>query len=97
MPAMTYTLQWPDASRTSAYSPSLVIQDLFTPGEFYAVADFLARVREATRIANERVYAKFGFECSHAGDQLAVLEAQAGRFTSQPGAQVQVVSFGPAA
>lgn len=93
---MTYTLRWPDASQTTAYSPSLVIQDYFTPGQSYTIADFVERIREATGIANERVQAKFGFVCSRAGDQLDVLEAQAHRFAGRPDARVDVLGFGPA-
>ncbi len=93
---MTYTLRWPDASQTAAYSPSLVIQDYFQPGQSYALDEFLSRLREATDIANERVRAKFGFACSRAGDQLRSLEALAARFSSLPGARVEVLGFGPA-
>ena len=92
---MTYTLRWPDTSETQAYSPSLVIQDFFTAGESYPLPEFLGRLREATRIANERVHAKFGIVCSRAGDQLTVLEARAQRFAAQPGARVDVLGFGP--
>lgn len=93
---MTYTLRWPDASQTTAYSPSLVIHDFFEPGQSYALDEFLRRLREATGIANERVHAKFGFVCSRAGDQLINLEAQVGRFSSLPDARVEVLGFGPA-
>ncbi|WP_295549191.1 MSMEG_0570 family nitrogen starvation response protein [uncultured Pseudacidovorax sp.] len=96
MPAMTYTLRWPDASETVAYSPSLVIQDYFAPGQAYALDDFLQKLREATGIANDRVRAKFGFACSRASDQLADIEARVARHAGAAGAQVQVVAFGPA-
>lgn len=96
MPAMTYTLRWPDASETVAYSPSLVIQDYFEPGRTYALDDFMQKLREATGIANDRVRAKFGFACSRASDQLADIEARVARHADQPSARVQVVAFGPA-
>ncbi|MDZ5458498.1 MSMEG_0570 family nitrogen starvation response protein [Azohydromonas lata] len=96
MPAMHYTLRWPDASETVCYSPSLVIQDYFQPGQAYALESFMAQLREATAIANERVRAKFGFACSRADDQLSRLEAQARRWAGQPGARVEVLGFGPA-
>lgn len=96
MPAMHYTLRWPDASETTCYSPSLVIQDYFQPGQTYALQDFITRLREATGIANERVQAKFGFVCSRAGDQLEQLEALVRRWAERPGAQVEVLGFGPA-
>lgn len=93
MPAMHYTLRWPDASETTCYSPSLVIQDYFQPGQAYALEDFIQRLREATAIANERVQARYGFTCSRAGDQLDQLEALVGRWAVRPGAQVEVVAF----
>lgn len=96
MPAMHYTLRWPDGSESRCYSPSQVIHDYFEPGGDYPLADFLARVRAATAIANERVQAKFGFLCSRAGDQLAEIERRAAAFTDHPAAAVRVLAFGPA-
>lgn len=97
MPAIHYTLRWPDASETISYSPSLVIQDYLSPGTDYPLEDFLHSVREATAIANERVKAKFGFVCSRAGDQLLDSEARAAAFVGQAGATVRVLAFAPEA
>ena len=96
MPAMHYTIEWPDATRSVAYSPSLVMQDYFQPGCDYPLAEFLRRVREATAIANARVQAKFGFSCSRAGDQLLDTERRAALFAQQPDALVRIVAFGAA-
>jgi len=96
MPAMHYRLSWPDASETLCYSPSLVIQDYLRPGNDYPLPELLTRVREATRIANERVQAKFGFTCSRAGDQLLQTEAHAAAFATDAEARVRVLSFEPA-
>lgn len=96
MPAMHYTVRWPDASESLCYSPSLVIEDYLRPGQAYALADFMARVREATAIANQRVQAKFGFVCSRAGDQLAQLEALAQAFQPNNQSQVLVLAFSAA-
>ncbi len=96
MPAMHYRLRWPDASESLAYSPSLVIEDFFTPGQDYALDDFLRRLREATAIASARVEARYGFACSRAHDQLADTEARAAPFHAQPGARVRVLAFSPA-
>ena len=97
MPAMHYTVRWPDASESTCYSPSLVIRDFFQPGQSLPLADFLARVREATGIASERVRAKYGFACSMAADQLQVIESRAAAFAEMPGARVLVVGFDDAA
>ncbi len=96
MPAIHYTVRWPDARETCCFSPSLVIQDLLASGTDYTVPDFMQRVREATAIANERVHAKFGFFCSRANDQLAQLEAMQAPFVHDPDAQVRVLAFSPA-
>lgn len=96
MPEMHYTVRWPDATEDRCYSPSLVVRELLTPGTDYPLADFLARVRQATAIANERVSAKYGFVCSRANDQLAQLEARSARFARDPDARVCVLGFDPA-
>ncbi|WPB55607.1 MSMEG_0570 family nitrogen starvation response protein [Xylophilus sp. GOD-11R] len=93
MPAMHYTIRWPDDSEATCYSPSLVIQDFFEPGHDYPLDDFLRRIREATTIASDRVRAKYGFACSMAADQLATLEARAADFAATPGAPVRMVAF----
>ena len=93
MPVMHFSVRWPDQSETRCYSPSLVIQDYLSPGERYALGDFVSRSREALGIASERVRAKYGFACSQAMDQLAEIEAIAERFAHQPDAQVTVTAF----
>ncbi|MBN9205590.1 MSMEG_0570 family nitrogen starvation response protein [Methylibium petroleiphilum] len=91
MPAMHFHLRWPDRSETRCYSPSLVIKDYLVPGSSYPLPEFLDRSREALHIASERVRAKFGYACSMAMDQLAQIEATAGRFDTQ--AEVEVLRF----
>jgi uncharacterized repeat protein (TIGR04042 family) len=90
---MHYRLRWPDESESLCYSPSLVIKDHFREGESYELADFLDRARTATRIASDRVAAKFGFACSRAADQLGEIETLAARFARQPEARVRVLEF----
>ena len=97
MPALHYTIRWPDARETTCYSPSLIVQELLEAGSDYAVVDFMQRIRQATAIANERVQAKYGFVCSRANDQLAQLEDCAMGFAADPSARVQVLSFAPEA
>lgn len=95
MPEMHYTVRWPDAVEDRCYSPSWVVRELLTPGTDYPLADFLARVRQATAIANERVSAKYGFVCSRANDQLARVEARGAHFAGEAGARVRVLGFDP--
>ena len=68
-----------------------MIKDHFAPGERYAVAEFLCRMREAMHTASERVREKFGFACSLAQDQLAQIESIAARF--EPDDEVHVLRF----
>jgi uncharacterized repeat protein (TIGR04042 family) len=93
MPEMRFVVRWPDGSVESCYSPSLVVKDFFAPGEAYAMADFVARSRDALHIASERVRAKYGFACSSAMDQLARIETAAETFAHLSEAHVTVETF----
>lgn len=93
MPEMRFTIRWPDGSIESCYSPSLVIKDYLTPGQNYALADFLARSREALTIASARVEARYGFPCSRAMSQLARLEQTGRTYTTHPDARIAVEAF----
>ena len=93
MPEMRFTIRWPDGTREHCYSPSLVVKDYLTPGESYALADFLARSREALSIASARVAARYGFPCSRAMAQIARLEAAGRTYAPHPEARVAVEAF----
>lgn len=93
MPIMYFDIRWPDASESHCYSPSIVIKDYLVPGRSYPLTDFLARTTEALNVASERVRAKFGFTCASALDQLGQIERLAAQFSSNPNAQVLVLTF----
>ncbi|MBI0330613.1 MSMEG_0570 family nitrogen starvation response protein [Burkholderia plantarii] len=93
MPVMHFRVRWPDASETRCYSPSTIVADYFTPGQQYALDDFVARSRESLGIASERVRAKFGYACSAAMDELARIESLAGQFDAVPDAAVTVLAL----
>ena len=93
MPEMRFVVRWPDGARETCYSPSLVIKEYFREGESYAVADFLARSREALLIASDRVKAKYGRPCSLALGQLAQIENAGGRFADHRDAMVVCERF----
>jgi uncharacterized repeat protein (TIGR04042 family) len=93
MPEITFTITWPDGRQERCYSPSLIVQDFFTPGTSYAIADFLQRSRTALSIASERVKQKFGYPCSRALGQLASIESAGATFSAMPGAQVIFENF----
>ncbi|AJK48436.1 MULTISPECIES: MSMEG_0570 family nitrogen starvation response protein [Burkholderia] len=93
MPVMHFRVRWPDASETRCYSPSTIVADYFTPGQHYALDDFVARSRESLGIASERVRAKFGYACSAAMDELARIESLAEQFGAVPDAAVTVLAL----
>jgi uncharacterized repeat protein (TIGR04042 family) len=79
-PEVQFEVEWPDGSTQSCYSPSLIVEEYFTPGAGYPVAEFVRLSREALGIASDRVRAKYGFPCSLAAASLADIEAAAARF-----------------
>ena len=93
MPEMRFQIEWPDGAKDLCYSPSLVIKDYFTPGERYALTDFVDKSREALQIASDRVQAKFGMPCSLALGQLRHIETAAARYISLDQPQVTVLEF----
>jgi uncharacterized repeat protein (TIGR04042 family) len=91
MPEMHFLVRWPDGSEMRCYSPSLVVREHIEVGRIYSVAEFLARSRVMLEVGSERVRAKYGFACSSAMDQLALLEERgAGYAESGP---VTVIAF----
>jgi len=93
MPEMQFRVRWPDGAVETCYSPSLVIKDYFRAGETYPLADFLARIREALRIASDRVETKYGCPCTRALGQLARIETVCAKFETAPDANVGVETF----
>ncbi|MGB3616053.1 MAG: MSMEG_0570 family nitrogen starvation response protein [Elainellaceae cyanobacterium] len=93
MPEMQFTIRWPDGAQEVCYSPSLVIEEYLTPGEDYALEDFVARSRTALTIASDRVQKKYGFPCSRALGQLQRIEAKADGYSALEQPTVAVVEF----
>lgn len=96
MPAVHYTLRWPDGRETSCYSPSRAVCEFLQPGTDYRLGDFLARMRQATAQADARVRERYGFSCSRAADQLAVIESIAQTWEGRPEGVVRVLRLSPA-
>ena len=93
MPEMRFHIRWPDGARESCYSPSLVVKEHLTPGETYALDDFLSRTRTALLIASDRVEQKYGMPCSLALGQLRRIEERSKSFAELPRPQVKIESF----
>ena len=79
MPAVHFTVRWPDGSVEPCYSPSTIIKTYFEVGRTYPLADFLLAARNGLHAASERVRVCYGSGCSHAMAQLAAIEAKAAR------------------
>ena len=90
---MHFIVRWPDGSRQTCYSPSLVIAEYLAVGADYPLADFVERSRLALTIASERVYAKFGVACVRAAAQLEQIETIAACFNTDASATVHVEAF----
>ncbi|MFJ9248450.1 MSMEG_0570 family nitrogen starvation response protein [Streptomyces sp. NPDC101776] len=93
MPEMYFDVRWPDGLTQRCYSPSTIVEDYFTPGGEYELAEFVERSRTALGIAGERVKEKFGFHCTGASDQLARIERTAAAYGDVGGAKVTVESL----
>ncbi len=93
MPEIHFQIQWPDGVQETCYSPSLVVQDYFTAGETYDLADFVGRSRTALTIASDRVRAKYGFPCGLALGQLQRIENTARQYEALASPQVQFLQF----
>jgi uncharacterized repeat protein (TIGR04042 family) len=91
MPEMHFSVRWPDGVEMRCYSPSLIVREYLQVGQSYPLAEFLARSRAMLHIGAERVKARYGFSCSAALDQLALLEARAAG--ADPAGAVTVVGF----
>lgn len=82
MPEMHFRVRWPSGATSDCYSPSYIIEEYLSVGQSYPVPDFLERARMALNIASERVRERYGFGCSSALDQLAVIEQTARELSS---------------
>lgn len=93
MPEIHFQIQWPDGSKETCYSPSLVVKDYFIPGKSYPLKEFLERSRTALTIASDRVQAKYGFPCGRALGQLRLIETRAVQYESLSTPQVKFIVF----
>jgi uncharacterized repeat protein (TIGR04042 family) len=67
-----------------------VVEDVFTAGAAYPLAEFVALSRQAMTEASDRVQARYGFACSRAAATLATIESAAARFGA---GEVRVAGF----
>lgn len=84
MPEVRFDIRWPDGRIEQCYSPSTVIRDHLAARTAYPLSEFLARIRTALSLANDRVRAKFGVGCAQAINQIASIERTAATFAGTP-------------
>lgn len=93
MPEVNFNIQWPDGTKQSCYSPSLVIKKYFVPGKKYELAEFVEKSRTALNIASARVKQAYGFPCSKALGQLQQIESKASEYQQLSEAKVLLINF----
>lgn len=74
MPAVNFTVNWPDGDTINYYSPSTIIHHHLKVNVDYQLVDFKEKVDQALVAASERVKASFGFYCSAASDEQQKIE-----------------------
>lgn len=80
MPAMHFTVRWPDGSKDQCYSPSTAIEKYFVINQSYPLEEFVRLAVTALDEASRRVEAKFGYFCSSAMDQSQAIQHKAQQF-----------------
>ncbi len=93
MPETYWTVLWPDGAEERLYSPSSVIEELFSAGQTYPLDDFLTRARIGLTRASDRVERKFGFACTSAMAQLDQIEAKVASYTDLETPQVACLAI----
>lgn len=93
MPAVHFTVQWPDGEQEECYSPSTIVHQHFKAGEVLSLADFVQRAEQSLEEASHRVEQKFGYFCSSAIDQLGKIRLRAAGFDDWHSAQVTILEL----
>ncbi|MBI6548271.1 MSMEG_0570 family nitrogen starvation response protein [Xenorhabdus lircayensis] len=93
MPSVNFTVKWPNGDRVQYYSPSTVIYEYLSIGQRYPSTQFLHQVENGLYAASERVRARYGFACSSAIDNLAMIKRQAKFFELSPEDQIEVIEM----
>ena len=93
MPEINFQIQWPDGIKQNCYSPSLVVEQYFSPGETYELAEFVQKSHIALNIASDRVKEAYGFPCSRALEQLKQIEYKASEYQNLTTPKVLFIDF----
>lgn len=74
MPAVNFTVNWPDGEIVNYYSPSTVIHNYLSKDTEYELSQFKENIDQALEAASERVKSTHGFYCSAASDEKSKIE-----------------------
>ncbi len=69
MPAVNFTVNWPDGDVVNYYCPSSIIYEHLSAGQSFELGDFATISKRLLEQASERVREKFGFYCSAASGE----------------------------
>lgn len=92
MPAINFSIRWPDGSEESCYSPSTIVRQHFKPGDTMPLNEFISIAEVAMDAASERVKETYGYFCSSALDQLALIKGKAAQYEGSDNPQIEIIS-----
>lgn len=92
MPAINFNVRWPDGSEESCYSPSTVLREHFKSGDKMPLNEFVSKAEIALDAASNRVRDTYGYFCSSAMDQLAVIKGKAAQYENFDDPEIEIVS-----
>ncbi|GAA4082351.1 MSMEG_0570 family nitrogen starvation response protein [Zhongshania borealis] len=74
MPAVNFTVSWPDGETREYYSPSTIVHQYLKAGVSYSQAEFAELCQHTMTQASERVRQRYGFACSASSAELEKLQ-----------------------
>ncbi|MCV6610789.1 MAG: MSMEG_0570 family nitrogen starvation response protein [Amphritea sp.] len=93
MPAVNFSVRWPDGSEDNCYSPSTVVRQHFKAGDTMPLNEFISKAEIALDAASNRVRETYGYFCSSAMDQLAVIKSKAIRYENVDSPKIEIISI----
>ncbi|MDC9596128.1 MSMEG_0570 family nitrogen starvation response protein [Xenorhabdus anantnagensis] len=93
MPSVNFTVKWPNGELFQYYAPSTVIYEYLFIGQRYPSTQFLHQIENGLHAASERVRTRYGFACSSAMDNLAMIKRQIKIFGLSPEDQIEVIEM----
>ncbi|MBC2605029.1 MSMEG_0570 family nitrogen starvation response protein [Pelagicoccus albus] len=86
-----FTVELPDESIRSCYSPTSIARQYFKSGEVITVEEFVSKSRSALNEASSQVEEVFGYVCSGAAASIANIECWCSAL--EPRAKLKIVQI----